>query len=91
MWDLWWTKWHWGSFLRVFRFPLSSIPPIAPHSSSSIIRGCYHTPIVANVPSPLCITPSQETKKKIHEVVLTKAEMMFAGHVSKQFAKDIFI
>jgi hypothetical protein len=21
MWDLWWTKWHWGSFSRVLTFP----------------------------------------------------------------------
>jgi hypothetical protein len=22
MWDLWWTKWRWGKFLRILRFPL---------------------------------------------------------------------
>jgi len=30
MWDLWWTKWHWGRFLaRVLRFsPVSTVPPV---------------------------------------------------------------
>jgi hypothetical protein len=33
-------------FLRVLRFPLPIlIPPTAPHSSSSIIRGWYNRPI----------------------------------------------
>jgi hypothetical protein len=46
MWDLWWTKWHWGTFLLVLRFPLPIlIPPTAPHSSSSIIRGWYNRQI----------------------------------------------
>jgi hypothetical protein len=32
-----------AGFLRVLRFPLPiPIPPTAPHSSSSIIRGCYN-------------------------------------------------
>jgi hypothetical protein len=31
MWDLWWTKWHWGRFFRVLPFPLPSvIPPTTP-------------------------------------------------------------
>jgi hypothetical protein len=38
---LWWTKWRWGRFFRVLRFPLPNfIPPIAPKSSSSIIGVC---------------------------------------------------
>jgi hypothetical protein len=108
MWDLWWTKWHWGrfsqstsvspansystdcstliiyhpeqvrscgicggqsgtgaGFLAVLRFPLPIlIPPSAPHSSS-IIRGWYNRPIVADVPSGHSLTPPQETKKRI--------------------------
>jgi hypothetical protein len=36
--------------LRVLRYPLPSIPPIAPHSSSSIIiLGWYNRPVVATV------------------------------------------
>jgi hypothetical protein len=42
MWDLWWTKWHWGRLSPRIRFPLPiRIPPTAPHSSS-IIRGWYN-------------------------------------------------
>jgi hypothetical protein len=52
MWDLWWTKWRWGSFLRVLRFPLPIyIPPIVPQSSSSIIWGLHNRPEVVAVPS----------------------------------------
>jgi hypothetical protein len=31
-------------------FPLPSIPPIAPHSSSIIIGGWYNKPVVTSVP-----------------------------------------
>jgi hypothetical protein len=48
MWDLWWTKRHYDRF-KVFRSPTPSIPPIAPHSSSIIIRGWYNRPVVASV------------------------------------------
>jgi hypothetical protein len=44
--------------VRVLRFPLPIlIPPTAPHSSSSIIRGWYNRPIVADVKSGLSLTP----------------------------------
>jgi hypothetical protein len=44
-------------FLRVFRFPLSVfIPPIAPQSSSSTIRGWYNRLVVAAVPSGCSLT-----------------------------------
>jgi hypothetical protein len=43
-----------AGFLRVLRFPLSIfIPPTAPQSPSSIIRGWYNRPVVAAVPSGL--------------------------------------
>jgi hypothetical protein len=43
-------------FLRVLRCPLPIlIPPTAPHSSS-IIRGWYNRPVVADVPSGLSLT-----------------------------------
>jgi hypothetical protein len=62
MWDLWWTKWRWGRFLRVLRFPLPIfIPPIAPQSSSSIIWGFYNRPEVAAVPRDL-VPPHQKKK-----------------------------
>jgi hypothetical protein len=54
MWDLWWTKWRWGMFFRVFRFPLPIfIPPISPQSPSPIIWGWYNWQVV---------TADQETR-----------------------------
>jgi hypothetical protein len=45
MWDFWSTKWNWGSFLRVLRFPLPILnPPTASHSSS-IVRVWYNRPV----------------------------------------------
>jgi hypothetical protein len=45
-------------FLRVFQFPLPIfIPPAAPQSSSSIIRGWYNWPIVAAVRIGLSLAP----------------------------------
>jgi hypothetical protein len=50
MWNLWWTKWHWGNFLLVLLFPLSiSIPPTAPHSYIREVE---------------CLTSLQGTKRK---------------------------
>jgi hypothetical protein len=46
MWDLWWKSGTGADFLRVLRFSLPIlIPPTAPHSSSSIIRGWYYRQI----------------------------------------------
>jgi hypothetical protein len=42
IWDLWWTKWHYGEgfFFRILRFPLPIlIPSIVPHSLSSSSSG----------------------------------------------------
>jgi hypothetical protein len=55
-----------AGFLRVLRFPLSVIPPIAPNSSSSSGTGTI-CQIVADVPSGPCLTSPQETKKKIEK------------------------
>jgi hypothetical protein len=52
--------------LTVHRFPLSNfIPPTAPQSPSSIIRGWYNMPVVATVPSGLSLTPLSIIKKYI--------------------------
>jgi hypothetical protein len=54
-----------AGFLRVLRFPLLSIPPISPHSSSSIIiRGWYSRPNSGLSNSGLGSTPPQETTRK---------------------------
>jgi hypothetical protein len=53
-----------AGFLRLLRFSLPIyIPPSAPHSSSSLIRGCYNRPMT-DVPSGLSLTPPHETEKK---------------------------
>jgi hypothetical protein len=45
-WDSWWTKWHWDRFSPSNSVSLPiPIPPTAPHSSLSIIRGWYNRPI----------------------------------------------
>jgi hypothetical protein len=54
MWDLWWTKWHWGRFL-----PAISVSPAKLHSTncSTIIWDWYNRPVVATVPSGLSLAP----------------------------------
>jgi hypothetical protein len=60
-------------FLRVLRFPLPIfIPPIAPQSSSSIIRSWYNRPVVAAVPSGLGLTPPHETNNNNNNGLNTK-------------------
>jgi hypothetical protein len=46
-----------AGFLRILQFPLPLIPPTAPHSSSSIIRGWYCRTVVADKPSGRSLTP----------------------------------
>jgi hypothetical protein len=47
MWDLWWTKWHWGRFS-----PSISVSPANSHSISCstliIVRGWYSGPTVCH-------------------------------------------
>jgi hypothetical protein len=46
-----------AAFLRVLLFPLPFlIPPTAPHSSS-LIRGWFNGPVVADMPDGLSVTP----------------------------------
>jgi hypothetical protein len=41
-WELWWTKWHWGSFTLSTSVSLAILnPPSDPHSLSFIIWGWY--------------------------------------------------
>jgi hypothetical protein len=45
MWDLWWTKWHWGRFFSgYFGFPCQFSVHRLLHTLSSIIRGWYNRP-----------------------------------------------
>jgi hypothetical protein len=56
MWDLWWTKWHRGTFS-----PSTSISPANLHSTNcstiTIIWGWCNRPVVAAVPSGVSLTP----------------------------------
>jgi hypothetical protein len=63
MWDLWWTKRHWGRFPRSTSVSLPIlIPPTSPHSY--VIRAGTIGQLVADVRSGFSLTPPQETKKK---------------------------
>jgi hypothetical protein len=66
MWDLWWTKWHWGRFS-----PSTSVSPANSHSTgystcmghlSSEVGTIGH--LVVDVQSRLNLTPPQEINKK---------------------------
>jgi hypothetical protein len=52
--------------LRVFRFPLPIFIPSTLPYSSSINRGWYKRPVVADVPNGLSLTPPQEIKKNVN-------------------------
>jgi hypothetical protein len=53
IWDLWWTKWHWGRFFGAyFGFPCQAFHRLLHHPGLGNI--------VADVPSGLSLTPSQE-------------------------------
>jgi hypothetical protein len=41
MWDLWWTKWHWGRFS-----PSTLVSPANPHSTDCSIIIVYHPGLV---------------------------------------------
>jgi hypothetical protein len=61
MWDLWWTKWHWGRFGFPCQFPFHQLLHTHRHLSSGA-RTIGQ--ILADVPSRLSLTPPQESKKK---------------------------
>jgi hypothetical protein len=66
IWDLWWTKWHWGRFS-----PSTLVSPANSHFTDYSTFIIYHPGLgtigqtVADVPSGLILTPSQENKKKV--------------------------
>jgi hypothetical protein len=59
MWDLWWTKWHWGRFA-----PSTSVSPANPHCTVCSIIIIDHPGLVqlADVPSGLSLTPPRGGK-----------------------------
>jgi hypothetical protein len=62
VWDLWWTKWHWGGFS-----PSSSGSSANPHCTKCSIL-IYHPgtigQLVADMPSGLGLIPPKNKKKK---------------------------
>jgi hypothetical protein len=62
MWDLRWTKWHWGRFS-----PSTSVSPASSQltdcSTFIIIGAGTIGQLVTDVPSGLSLTPPRETKK----------------------------
>jgi hypothetical protein len=56
MWDLWWTKWRWGSFSPSTSVSPVLVPPIAPQSPPHV-WGWYSRPVMAAVRSGLSLTP----------------------------------
>jgi hypothetical protein len=87
MWDLWRTKWRWGSFS-----PSTSvsqpifIPSIAPQSPSSIIWGWYNRPAVAAVPSGLKSHPTKNNK--ILNIFNIKSFLSFGDGLKRQINPD---
>jgi hypothetical protein len=69
-----------AGFLRVFRFPLPSIPPTAPHPSSSIIiRGWYNRPIATSaIVDSVPLYPKKEGKKIAASKCISGYETMIA-------------
>jgi hypothetical protein len=64
MWDLWWTKWHWGRFS-----PTTLVSPANSHSTDCSTLIIYHPglvitgQIVADLPSEFRLTPPQQIKQ----------------------------
>jgi hypothetical protein len=76
-----------AGFFRVLRFLLPIlIPPTAPQSSSSIIRGWYSRPTMADVPSGLSLTPPRETKKKRKLTKLTLQRIQFQVQITAEIS-----
>jgi hypothetical protein len=64
MWDLWWTKWHWGKFS-----PSTSVSPANSHSTdcATFIIIIYHPGLVqqAKVVTDVARNPKKPKKKKL--------------------------
>jgi hypothetical protein len=67
MWDLWWTKWHGGRFLRVLRFPLPILIQLIAAQSSSIIWDWHNRPKSSRITK---WTQSDPMRKKDVAVIL---------------------
>jgi hypothetical protein len=69
MWDLWWTKWHWGRIS-----PSISVSPADSHFTHCsihhhLLSGAGATDLImADVPSGLSLTRPQNLKKKKREM-----------------------
>jgi hypothetical protein len=66
MWDLWWTKWHWGLvFSEYFDFPCQFSFHRLLHIHHHLSSGAGTIgQLVAELPSGLSLTPPQEKEKK---------------------------
>jgi hypothetical protein len=77
-----------AGFLQVLRFSLQSIPPIAPHSSTSIIiRGWYNRPAVAWV--LVDSVPFHNKKKKKSSVIQDKMSGAWLHYKAFSFVNRI--
>jgi hypothetical protein len=78
-----------AGFLRVLRFPLPiRIPPIAPQSSSSIIRGGYNRP---NSGRSTKWTQFHPMRKKVYEVSVASANLLTVANLVYGLVKRVGI
>jgi hypothetical protein len=68
-----------AGFLRVLRFPLPSIQPTAPHSSS-IIQGWYNSPMIDISNCGLGSTPPQKGGKNEVQFIAPSRSSVAAAH-----------
>jgi hypothetical protein len=64
MWDLWWTKWHWGRFSRSTSVSSATHSTDCTHHHPSSSGAGTRGQTVAEAPSCLGLTTHQETKNK---------------------------
>jgi hypothetical protein len=79
MWDLWWTKWHWGGFS-----PRPSVSPVSSHSTKCSLlinlpgagtTGQSETDILSGI----SLTPPQEIKKNKITYVCNDTSVLNVG------------
>jgi len=73
MWDLWWTKWHWGRFLpRVLQFsPVSTGPPV------------LHTRSLLNHRRRIILSVDRVFEYRL--VCISSFRFMYRGHIKGKF------